>query len=177
MIFLGLCLNKFSLKAYQSYSKIFVFFFKCTWLVFKEANFNSISAISWHKQILWINFLIIKNFIFICWFKETILVLGINNTLLTIIDMNWKPGFYNNLYFKTCLNTTLKYPERCFKLLLWRIKFKTCLFIRKILVSWSFGWDKLRSHFSCPVRENSMWIEPLLRGHLSYKATFSLSQR
>ena len=34
-----------------------------------------------------------------------------------------------------------------------------------------------RSHFSCPVIENFIWIEPLLRCHLSYKATFSLSQR
>ena len=34
-----------------------------------------------------------------------------------------------------------------------------------------------RSPFSCPVIESSIWIEPLLRGHLSYKATFSLSQR
>ena len=34
-----------------------------------------------------------------------------------------------------------------------------------------------RSPFSCPVTENFIWNEPLLRGHLSYKATFSLSQR
>ena len=34
-----------------------------------------------------------------------------------------------------------------------------------------------RSHFSCPVMENFIWIEPLLRGgHLTYKITFSLSQ-
>jgi hypothetical protein len=26
-----------------------------------------------------------------------------------------------------------------------------------------------RSTFSCPIIENSIWIEPLLRGHLSYK--------
>jgi hypothetical protein len=32
-------------------------------------------------------------------------------------------------------------------------------------------------NFSCPVVENFIWIEPLLRGHLFYKATFSLSQR
>jgi hypothetical protein len=32
------------------------------------------------------------------------------------------------------------------------------------------------SPFSCPVIENLIWIEPLLRGHLSYKATFSLYQ-
>ena len=30
---------------------------------------------------------------------------------------------------------------------------------------------------SWPVIENFIWIEPLLRGHLSYKATFMLSQR
>ena len=30
--------------------------------------------------------------------------------------------------------------------------------------------------FSCPVMEKFIWIEPLLRGHLSYKATFSLFQ-
>jgi len=30
--------------------------------------------------------------------------------------------------------------------------------------------------FYCPVMEISIWIEPLLRGHLSYKDTFSLSQ-
>jgi hypothetical protein len=34
-----------------------------------------------------------------------------------------------------------------------------------------------QSPFSCPVIENFIWIEPLLRGHLSYKATISLSQR
>ena len=34
-----------------------------------------------------------------------------------------------------------------------------------------------RSHFSCPDVENFIWNESLLRGHLSYKATFSLSQR
>ena len=33
------------------------------------------------------------------------------------------------------------------------------------------------SLFSCPIIENFIWIDPLLRGHLSYKATFSLSQR
>jgi len=31
--------------------------------------------------------------------------------------------------------------------------------------------------FSYPVIENFIRIEPLLRGHLSYKATFSLPQR
>jgi hypothetical protein len=31
--------------------------------------------------------------------------------------------------------------------------------------------------FFCPVIENLIRIEPLLKGHLSYKATFSLSQR
>ena len=30
---------------------------------------------------------------------------------------------------------------------------------------------------SCPVTENFFQIEPLLRGHLSYKATFSMFQR
>ena len=34
-----------------------------------------------------------------------------------------------------------------------------------------------RSPFSCPVIENFIRIKPILRGHLSYKATFSLSQR
>jgi hypothetical protein len=34
-----------------------------------------------------------------------------------------------------------------------------------------------RSHFSCPITENFIWIEPILRGHLPYKATFSLSHR
>jgi len=41
-------------------------------------------------------------------------------------------------------------------------------------------WSSLLSshlYFSCPFIENFIWIEPLLRGHLSYKATFSLSQR
>ena len=33
-----------------------------------------------------------------------------------------------------------------------------------------------RSPFSCPVIENFIWIEPLLRGHLYSKVTFSLSQ-
>jgi hypothetical protein len=36
----------------------------------------------------------------------------------------------------------------------------------------------LKGHlFLVPVIENVICIEPLLRGHLSYKATFSLSQR
>ena len=34
-----------------------------------------------------------------------------------------------------------------------------------------------RSHFSCLVIDNFIWIEPLLRGHLTYKDTFPLSQR
>jgi hypothetical protein len=33
-----------------------------------------------------------------------------------------------------------------------------------------------QSPFSSPVIENFMWIEPLLRGYLSFKASFSLSQ-
>jgi hypothetical protein len=33
-----------------------------------------------------------------------------------------------------------------------------------------------RPPFSCPVIEHFIWIEPLLRGHLSNKATISLSQ-
>ena len=34
-----------------------------------------------------------------------------------------------------------------------------------------------RSPFYCPVIEYFIWTEPLLRGHLSYKTTFSLTQR
>jgi hypothetical protein len=34
-----------------------------------------------------------------------------------------------------------------------------------------------RSPFSCPIIENFIWIESLLRGHLSYNVTFSFSQR
>ena len=34
-----------------------------------------------------------------------------------------------------------------------------------------------KSPFSCPVIENVIWIEHFVRGHLSYKAIFSLSQR
>ena len=34
-----------------------------------------------------------------------------------------------------------------------------------------------RSYFSWPVIEHFIWIEPFIRGHLSYKVTFSLSQR
>ena len=34
-----------------------------------------------------------------------------------------------------------------------------------------------RSPFSCPAIEHFIWIKPLLRGHLSYKATFTLFQR
>ena len=33
-----------------------------------------------------------------------------------------------------------------------------------------------QSLFSCPVIENFIGIEPILRGYLSYKATFSMSQ-
>ena len=32
-----------------------------------------------------------------------------------------------------------------------------------------------RSPFSCPIITFFIWVEPLLRGHLSYKATFSWS--
>ena len=35
----------------------------------------------------------------------------------------------------------------------------------------------LKVTFYCPVLEIFIWIEPLLRSHLSYKDTFSLSQR
>jgi hypothetical protein len=45
------------------------------------------------------------------------------------------------------------------------------------LASLNFSfWNSKRCHiFSCPVIENFKWITPLSRGHLSYKATFSLS--
>ena len=63
--------------------------------------------------------------------------------------------------------------------------------IAKKLVAWHSTWisDKndnsslytvtsiKRSPFFRPVIENFRWIEPLLRDHLSYKATFSWSQR
>jgi len=35
----------------------------------------------------------------------------------------------------------------------------------------------IKRPISCCVVEHFIWIEPLLRGHLSYKATFSLYQR
>ena len=39
-------------------------------------------------------------------------------------------------------------------------------------------WPLLNGQFfSLPVIDNFLWIEPLLRGDLSYKATFSLYQR
>ena len=41
----------------------------------------------------------------------------------------------------------------------------------------SFPRTYVRTYYSCPVLENFIWIKPLLRGHLSYKAIFSLSQR
>jgi hypothetical protein len=34
----------------------------------------------------------------------------------------------------------------------------------------------LKGNFSCPVVENFIWIEPISRGHLSNKTTFSLFQ-
>ena len=34
-----------------------------------------------------------------------------------------------------------------------------------------------RSPFYCPVIENVIWIEPLLRSHLSYQATFYVSHK
>ena len=34
-----------------------------------------------------------------------------------------------------------------------------------------------RSRFYCPVIENVIWIEPLLKGHLLYQATFYVSHR
>ena len=34
-----------------------------------------------------------------------------------------------------------------------------------------------KSFFSCPLIENFIWIKPLLRSHLSYKATFFFLQR
>jgi hypothetical protein len=35
----------------------------------------------------------------------------------------------------------------------------------------------LKDHLLLVVIENFIWIEPLLRGHLSYKAIFSMSQK
>jgi hypothetical protein len=42
---------------------------------------------------------------------------------------------------------------------------------------WLYTTCIKRSPFACPVIEHFIWIEPLLRGHLSYKVAFSLSQR
>jgi hypothetical protein len=36
---------------------------------------------------------------------------------------------------------------------------------------------EFKATFSCPVIKDFIWIEPLLRGHLSYKVTFYLSQK
>ena len=51
-----------------------------------------------------------------------------------------------------------------------------CNSIQSNLSMWSVTCIK-RSHFSCPFIDNFIRTKPLLRGHMSYKATFSLSQR
>jgi hypothetical protein len=45
-------------------------------------------------------------------------------------------------------------------------------------LDYDMHWEVIKvQSFSSPVIENFIWIEPLLRGHLSYQATFSLSKR
>ena len=48
---------------------------------------------------------------------------------------------------------------------------------REWKITRSFPRTYARIYYSCPVLENFIWIKPLLRGHLSYKDIFSLSQR
>jgi hypothetical protein len=56
---------------------------------------------------------------------------------------------------------------------------KIVSFVVIVSVKYTLKWVTCikRSHFSCPLIENFIWIEPLLRGHLSLKTTLSLSQR
>ena len=52
---------------------------------------------------------------------------------------------------------------------------KICASYVKITVKPAHAVTSIKqSPFSSPVIENFIWIKPLLRGHLSYKATFSL---
>ena len=50
----------------------------------------------------------------------------------------------------------------------------TTVCLQSNLIMWS---PLLKCHLFCPIVENFIWIKPLLRGHLSYKATSYLSQR
>jgi hypothetical protein len=49
--------------------------------------------------------------------------------------------------------------------------------IKKYVVTRTFLILYWEVNFSCPVIENFIWIETLLWGHLSYKATFSVTHR
>ena len=89
--------------------------------------------------------------------------------LLTII--NFKPLTDQHYYIpETNFPNTSRYS--CFIYLL--IKLQSTLPMRSPLLSSRLY---LKVTFYCLGLENCIWIEPLSRGHLSYKATFSLSQR
>jgi hypothetical protein len=63
-----------------------------------------------------------------------------------------------------------------YKGLLWELLQKRCRDIKKNhtnILELRLDW----SHFYCPVIEHVIRIEHLLRNHLSYKSTFSLSKR
>jgi hypothetical protein len=61
---------------------------------------------------------------------------------------------------------------------IWRHAYHAAEILMMQSLKWKFEFTgPKRSPFSCFITENFIWIEPLLRGHLSYKATFTLSQR
>jgi len=136
------------------------------WLVF-NANISNISAISW----------CLFSHEFFLDFRDTnsngcikLYLKLYNSKLINTLQISW-----NIKYIQICIKKKHLITCTCiYKLQGHSSKYsQTCpcghLYLAATCIK--------RSPFSCPVIDNFIWIEPLLRGHLSYKATFSLSNR
>ena len=121
----------------------------CTsWMYLFDGVVNSLSFVKVWKSL----------FIFQVWYCKKKKIVLINESVITIICIN--SLCYHSLILIWWLIQEFYIQKNSFK---YNQTLHTATFIK-------------RSPFSCPVMENFIWIEPLLRGHLTYKATFSLSQ-
>ena len=95
-------------------------------------------------------------------FPRCFMTKKLNNSMQSNLPM-WSPLLSDHLYLKVTLVFHGQKVENQAYLLMWSPLLSSHLY--------------LKVTFSYPVREDFIWTEPFLRGYLSYKATFSLSQR
>ena len=95
---------------------------------------------------------------------------------MTLSAMHYLLYMYEKIYIQTWMNFCVYFINLIFVCVTFRFFFissKTCSFGHLYSAVTCIKWSSL----SCPVIENVIWIEPDLRGHLSYKVIYYLFQR